>query len=120
MTNRVLLMIPKERLTPAERQKQFLLLTEVTPAECPACRELCDALTAAGIGVDAFDFGSGPRTYHCPRCGVTLERVAPPPALARPGWHWRLEPAWLAERLHKARLYEQMTTPAADEVRHEP
>ena len=32
-----------------------------------------------------------------------------------PGWHWQLSHDWLAERLHKARLYDQMTTPATGE-----
>src|SRR5262245_9335849 len=115
MTNRELLMTPKEQLSQAERQKQYILRIELTPVPCPACRKPVDALAAPGTDIDAYDFGQSPREYRCPTCGAGLELVVPFIATGGRGWHWQPQQHWLAERLHKAKLYEQLTTPAAGE-----
>jgi uncharacterized protein (UPF0212 family) len=115
MTNRELLKTPKELLSQAERQKLHVLRTELTPVPCPACRKPVDALAASDTDIDAFDFGTSKKAYHCPRCGAGLEQVVPFIAAGGPGWHWLLSHDWLAERLHRARLYDQMTTPATGE-----
>ena len=105
MTNRELLAAPADALGPLDRQRQFLLRTELTPMPCPACQRPVDALAAAGVDVDAYDFGATPRAYRCPGCGAALELVVPFVAVG-PGWHWQLDPAWLADRLEKARAYD--------------
>src|SRR5262245_63750081 len=115
MTNRELLMTPKEQLSQAERQKQYVLRVELTPVSCPACRQPVDALAASGTDIDEYDFGSTKKEYHCPHCGAGLEQVVPFISTGGPGWHWLLSHDWLAERLHRARLYDQMTTSAAGE-----
>jgi hypothetical protein len=115
MTNREMLKTPKEQLSQAERQKLHVLRTELTPVPCPACRQPVDALAASDTDLDQYDFGRTQRSYRCPHCTAGLELVVPFISTGGPGWHWILSHDWLAERLHRARLYDQMTTPAAGE-----
>src|SRR4051812_35526935 len=110
MTNRELLRAPKETLGPVDRQRRFVLTAELAPVPCPACQAPVDALAAAGLDVDAYDFGRTPRVYRCPHCAAVLERVVPFVAVG-PGWFWTVHPAWLAERLAKARQYDREHEP---------
>jgi hypothetical protein len=77
VTNRDQLRTPRERLRPADRQRRFLLEVAGTRLPCPACGALVDALAAAGVDVDAYDFGRAALTYRCPGCGAELEQAAP-------------------------------------------
>jgi hypothetical protein len=106
MTNRELLNAPQEGLSPAQRRHQTLLRVELTPLPCPAYRQPTDALSAAGIDVDAYRLDAEPPPYRCPRCGAQLEQAVPFVATG-PGWHWRLGAEWLADRLRKADLYDR-------------
>src|SRR3954468_981185 len=106
MTNRELLHVPKETLGPVERQRQFVLNVELTPVPCPACQAPVDALTAAGVDIDQFDFGRTRLKYRCPSCAAELEQVMPFVAVG-PGWFWTLNHDWLAERLAEARVYDR-------------
>jgi hypothetical protein len=106
MTNRELLEAPQETLSPAQRRQQTMLRVELTPLPCPACRQPTDALSAAGIDVDAYRSDAGQASYRCPHCGAQLEQAVPFVATG-PGWHWRLGADWLAERLCQADLYDR-------------
>ncbi|HEY1377731.1 MAG TPA: hypothetical protein VGF55_13110 [Gemmataceae bacterium] len=106
MTNRELLHAPKEALGPADRQRQFVLNVALTPVPCPACQAPVDALAAAGVGVDRYDFGRADRAFRCPSCAAALEQVVPVLAVG-PGWFWELDRDWLAGRLAKARQYDR-------------
>ncbi|MFO0881287.1 MAG: hypothetical protein U0840_28610 [Gemmataceae bacterium] len=106
MTNRELLNAPKERLGPVDRQRQHILRGELAPMPCPACLRPLDALTAAGGDIDSYRFSADTPVYHCPDCGAVLDRVVPIFAIG-PGWHWQLNHSWLADRLRKARLYDE-------------
>ena len=46
----------------------------------------------------------------CPHCRAVLNRVTPLIALG-PGWLWEIDRAWLAERLEKARRFDQEHAP---------
>lgn len=105
MTNRELLRAPPEKLSALDRQRRHVLAVESSPAPCPACRTPLDAITAAGLDIDQYTFGCDTPTCRCPHCGAVLDRVTPLVAFG-PGWHWRLNHDWLAERLGKARLYD--------------
>src|SRR5262245_51158307 len=107
MTNRELLRTPRDVLSQADRQRQYVLRVELTPVPWPACTEPVDALTAAGIDVDAYQFGKVRSSYRCPHCAAELEQVVPFISTGGPGWHWTLTQAWLAEQLRKARLYDR-------------
>jgi len=89
MTNREMLRAPGEALSAVDRQRPFVLTAELTPVPCPACRAAVDAITAAGLDIDQFDFGRTRPTYRCPRCAAALERVVPFVAVG-PGWFWTL------------------------------
>jgi hypothetical protein len=91
VTNRELLNTPRERLGAAERQRRFLLEVEATRLPCPACATLVDALTAAGVDVDEYDFGRAALTYRCPGCGAELERAAPAFPGGRHLWQWAIK-----------------------------
>ena len=89
MTNRELLVVPRERLSPAQRQRQALLRAELTEAPCPACRAPLSPLAAAGVDLDDWHLGQRPTGHHCPRCGVALQQAVAP-GTGGPGWCWRL------------------------------
>ena len=107
MTNRELLKTPKEQLGPVDRQRQHVLRIELSPVKCPACLNPVNALDAAGIDIDAYQFGKEKSTFKCPACEAELEQVVPFIA-AGPGWHWQIRHAWLAERLRKARILDDL------------
>lgn len=106
MTNRELLTAPKQSLSVPERQRQFLLRTVLSPMPCPACLKPIDALAAAGIDLDEFDFGATELHYACPHCSASLSKTSPQFGTT-PGWYWQLDAVWLADRLEKARAYER-------------
>jgi hypothetical protein len=106
LTNRDLLTTPKEELSPVDRQRQQVLRIELTPMPCPACHEPVDALSAAGINIDDYSFGSEKPAYRCPHCQAQLEQVVPFIAVG-PGWHWQLKHEWLTEMLAKAWAYDR-------------
>jgi hypothetical protein len=107
MTNRELLGAPSGALSGPDKQRQFLLRVELMQVACPACLTGVDAISAAGIGVDEYRFGEEKHEYRCPHCGAELEQVVPVLS-AGPPWHWALRHGWLAERLERARLYDQV------------
>ena len=107
MTNRELLFAPKDALTSSERQRQFVLQVETTPVACPACCDPVDALTAADVDIDAYDFSVTKHPFRCPRCRAELEQVVPFITTSGPGWHWQLKQGWLAERLAKAAAFDR-------------
>jgi hypothetical protein len=94
-------------LSEADRQRQFVLRTELTPVPCPGCRRPLDALTAAGIDPDAYDFGRTALSYRCPDCGARLGQVVPAFPGGRHLWHWEIEADWLRERLAKADAFDR-------------
>src|SRR5262245_14105108 len=106
MTNRELLNTPKEKLSALDRQKQHTLRLELTPVPCPVCRTALDALTAAGIDVEQYDFGKSKYDYRCPHCQAELELFVPFIAFGL-GWHWQINPGWLTEMLAKAWAYDR-------------
>ena len=84
-----------------------MLAIELTPdAAVPACQKPVDSLAAAGIDINAFQFGEEKMVYHCPHCQAHLEHVVPFIAVG-PGWHWQLKQTWLAEMLAKAWAYDR-------------
>jgi hypothetical protein len=109
MTNREVLQTPEQLLSELDRQRLFLLRTEGTPLPCPACKRPVNAFDAAGIDLDAYDFGTTTYAYRCPACGARLEQVVP----LFPGggtlWHWHLQDAWLQEQLRKAKAFDQQS-----------
>ena len=107
MTNRELLQTPKDLLSQADRQKQYVLRVELTPVPCPACTKPVDALSASGTDIDAYQFGKTKPSYSCTYCQAELEQVVPFISTGGPGWHWQLRHEWLADQLHKARLHDQ-------------
>jgi hypothetical protein len=107
MTNRELLTTPPSVLSEVDKQRLFLLRTEGTPMPCPACKRPVNALDAAGIEVDAYDFGKTNYRYRCPGCSAQLEQVVPVFPSGGSLWHWQLEDSWLQEQLHKARAFDQ-------------
>jgi hypothetical protein len=111
MTNRELLTKPEQLLSELDRQRLFLLRTEGTPLPCPACKRPVNAFDAAGIDLDAYDFGTTTYAYRCPACDALLEQVVP----LFPGggslWHWHLQDAWLREQLAKAKAFDQQSPP---------
>jgi hypothetical protein len=106
MTNRDLLKMPKDLLGQLDKQRLFLLRVEAMPMPCPACHAPARAFDAAGIDLDAYDFGHSQYSYCCPSCGAELDQVVP----LFPGvghiWHWQLKEAWLQEQLRKARAFD--------------
>jgi hypothetical protein len=115
VTNRELLKASKEALGAVDRQRQHLLRVELTAVPCPACLTPVNALSAAGIDIDAYSFGAEEPTYCCPHCLAHLEQVVPLFPVG-PGWLWQLNHNWLAERLHKAELFEQREGIPAQEL----
>lgn len=108
MTNRELLHADGAVLSEVDRQRQYLLRVELLKAACPACLKPIDAVTAAGVGIDGYRFDELVRhDYRCPHCGAELEQVVPVLSVGSP-WHWALQHVWLAQRLEKARLYDQL------------
>ena len=67
MTNREISKTPKETLGSVDRQRQFLLQVEGTPLPCPACQERINVFDAAGIDINAYDFGKTKHEYRCPK-----------------------------------------------------
>ena len=65
-----------------------------------------DALTAAGVDIDAYDFGQTRHDYRCPHCQAQLDLVVPFIAFG-PGWHWQLKHEWLTAMLAKAWAYDR-------------
>jgi hypothetical protein len=111
MTNHQLLKTPEQLLSELDRQRLFLLRTEGTPVPCPACKRPVNAFDAAGIDLDAYDFGGTKYEYCCPACGARLEQVVPLFASGGSLWHWHLQDAWLKEQLHKAKAFDQQSPP---------
>jgi hypothetical protein len=107
VTNRELLSAAREVLTELDRQRQFLLQTDGTPMPCPACKNPVNLFDAAGIDLDAYDFGSTSYACRCPSCQAELEQILPFMAGLGPPWHWQLKDSWLQEQLSKARAFEQ-------------
>jgi len=106
MTNREVLHTPEDLLGELDRQRRFLLRVEGTPAPCPACQTPVNAFDAAGIDLEAYDFGHTTYAYRCPACAAALEQVVPFLAGGGALWHWVLKPAWLQEQRRKARAFE--------------
>ncbi|MCI0355496.1 MAG: hypothetical protein L0099_10730 [Acidobacteria bacterium] len=98
MTNRELLKSPEQLLGELDRQRLFLLRVEGTPLPCPACKQPANVFDAAGIDLDAHDFGATKYDYSCPACGAELEQVVPFVAGGQL-WHWQLKYSWLREQL---------------------
>jgi hypothetical protein len=88
VTNRELLHTPSARLSALDKQRLFLLRVEGTPRPCPGCQQPVNVFDAAGIDLDAYDFGATPYAYRCPTCGAELEQVVPFLAGETP-WHWQ-------------------------------
>ena len=107
MTNRELLKAKKETLGSTDRQRQHVLQIEMVQLPCPACQNGVNALQAAGVDVDEYDFGAKQREYHCPHCQAELELVVPFIAVG-PGWHWILKQSWLQEQLRKAKEFDNL------------
>jgi hypothetical protein len=65
-------------------------------------------VAAAGVGADdrRVRVGLAGRKYRCPHCLAELDRPVPVEAVGC-GWFWQLNPDWLAERLAKARQYDE-------------
>lgn len=113
MTNRALLRVPEQVLGKLDRQRLFLLLVEGTPIRCPACKTPVNVFDAAGIDLDAYDFGATPYAYCCPGCGAALTQVLP----LFPGlhsWHWELKGEWLQEQLRKAKAFDAQCQSSED------
>jgi hypothetical protein len=108
MTNRELLSTPEDRLDEPDRERAFLLRLDGTPMPCPACGAAVNVLDAAGVDLDAYEFGAAPRGHRCPACAAALEQVVPLHPGGGPAWHWQLEDTWLREQLHKAREYDRL------------
>jgi hypothetical protein len=111
MTNREVLRTPEQRLSELDRQRLFLLHTEGTPLPCPACKQPVNAFDAAGIDLDAYDFGATQYAYRCPSCGAHLEQVVPLFPGGSTLWHWHLQNDWLQEQLAKAKAFDQQSPP---------
>jgi len=107
VTNRQLLEAPGEALSAVGRQRRHVLRVELTAMPCPACAAPAGALAAAGVDVNDYAFGAEERSFRCPSCGAALEQVVPFVAIG-PAWHRALDRQWLAGRLQRARLYEQL------------
>jgi hypothetical protein len=116
MTNRELLKVSPELLSGLDKQRLFLLRVESTPGPCPACKRPVNALEAAGIDLDAYDFGATRLSYRCPNCLAELEQILPlfP---GGPFWHWGLKHTWLEEQLRKAKAFDQQGRPGTGEGR---
>lgn len=56
-----------------DKQRRYVLQTEVLPRRpCPACFHQSNVLEAAGVELDAYDFGSTELEYRCPNCKRAL------------------------------------------------
>jgi hypothetical protein len=111
MTNRELLTTPEQLLSELDKQRVFLLRAAGTALPCPACKRPVNAFDAAGIDLDAYDFGATEYEYRCPACGARLEQVVPLFASGGSLWHWHLQDAWLQEQLRKAQAFDQQSPP---------
>lgn len=107
MTNREILKTPNHLLAEVDRQRLFLLRVESTPVPCPACKRPVNAFEAAGIDLDAYDFGNTHYKFRCPGCGAHLEQIVPFLAAGGALWHWHLKDSWLQDRLRKATAFDQ-------------
>ena len=107
MTNRELLEAPEAALSAVDRQRRHALRVELSAMPCPACAAPVGTLAAAGVEVDDYAFGAEERAFRCPACGAALEQVVPFQALGPP-WHRALDRGWLAGRLQRARLLDQL------------
>ena len=109
MTNRELLASTEAVLSGLDRQRRFVLVTERRPMPCPACKTPINAFDAAGIDIDAYDFGVTTHPYRCPACGAELDQVVPFISLAGNSWHWQINHAWLQEQMRKAMALDQQS-----------
>jgi hypothetical protein len=107
MTNRELLQSSEQVLKELDRQRLFLLRVEGTPMPCPACKHAVNVFDAAGIDLDAYEFGKSQYAFRCPSCSAELDQVVPFVAGGPHLWHWQLEGAWLQEQLRKAKAFDQ-------------
>lgn len=107
MTNREVLDAQREELSPAARQRQFILRCYLTAVPCPMCRRPLNVFDGTGLTLDGFVASEGvPDRCQCPSCGVKLEHHAP----LGPGvvsWEWRVNRDWLRGRLRLAEMFEQ-------------
>jgi hypothetical protein len=108
MTNSELLTTPREVLGALDRQRLFLLRVESQFMPCPACQKPVNALVAAGITIDEYDFGVSQPAYECPRCHAELEQIVPFFCIG-PLWTWQLKHEWLRQQLAKAKASEPIT-----------
>ena len=98
MTSRELLRMPESLLGKLDRQRVYLLRVEGTPVPCPACQTPVNVFDAAGIDLDAYDFGATPYAFRCPACAA---RVSGPL-----GW-----PVALVNRLRRVKPRCQVEAP---------
>jgi uncharacterized protein (UPF0212 family) len=108
MVNRDLLKTPKELLSELDKQRLHLLRVESAAMPCPACKTPVDAISAAGIDLDAYDFGTTRYSYRCPTCSAEVDQVVP----LFPGgghvWLWQLKESWLQAQRQKAKAFDQL------------
>jgi hypothetical protein len=119
MTNRELLNTPKALLSEVDKQRLFLLRVEGQPMPCPACQKPINVFDAAGIPLDAYDFGKTNHAYRCATCGAELEQVVPAFSIG-PLWSWQLKADWLQRQLDKAREFDRQARPEGGATPHEP
>jgi hypothetical protein len=114
MTNRELLEVPESLLGKLDRQRLYLLRVERTPVPCPACQTPVNVFDAAGIDLDAYDFGATKYTFQCPACSAPLEQVLPFIAFGGPFWQWQLKGTWLQDQLRNARALDERRSEGRD------
>jgi hypothetical protein len=106
MLNRDLLQTPKGLLSELDKQRLFLLRVEGTPVPCPACKTPVDAFSAAGIDIDAYDFGTTCYSYRCTSCIAELDQVVPLFSGGGHVWLWQLKDCWLQEQVGKGKAFD--------------
>ena len=107
MVNRDILKTSKALLSELDKQRLFLLRVESTPMPCPACKTPVDAITAAGIDLDDYDFGTTTYSYRCPSCRAELDQIVPAFPASASIWLWQLKDSWLQQQLKKAKAFDQ-------------
>jgi hypothetical protein len=111
VTNRELLDMPPALLDEAERRRLYLLRLQAQSPPCPACLAPVSGFEAAGVTVDAYDFGATKRELRCPGCGCRLEAVLTFVPGYRHRWHWGVQPAWRRRQLDNARAFDRLKLP---------
>lgn len=79
MTNEEILKAPNELLTTLDKQRRFLLRIALTPAPCPACKQLVTQIDAAGVTLQDYDVDTthAKTKYRCTSCRRELEVIVP-------------------------------------------